>query len=77
VRADIVALFWERRKNSQDLYTAPLQRSEAAELAELLARHSGNVSAVAHHTGRSRASVYRWLRRLGLSVPPRPVSRPR
>ena len=75
VRPEIAARLAERRATSEEHSATPVPRSEAAELAELLARHGGNVSAVAQHTGRSRASVYRWLRRLGLTAPARSANR--
>jgi transcriptional regulator with GAF, ATPase, and Fis domain len=36
------------------------------ELESLLRQHDGNVSAVADQMGKTRAQVYRWLRRVGL-----------
>jgi sigma-54 dependent transcriptional regulator, acetoin dehydrogenase operon transcriptional activator AcoR len=38
----------------------------ADELRSLLARHEGNVAAVARHYGKDRAQVHRWLRRHGI-----------
>jgi transcriptional regulator with PAS, ATPase and Fis domain len=39
---------------------------DRAELEQLLARHLGNVSAVAKELGKQRAQVYRWLKAEGL-----------
>lgn len=38
------------------------------ELQALLARHGGNVSAVAHELGKVRAQVYRWMQAYGIST---------
>lgn len=37
-----------------------------AMLSDLLTRHAGNISAVARETGRARAQIHRWLKRLGI-----------
>ncbi len=42
-----------------------------AELRALFDHYGGNVSAIARHTGRQRAQVYRWLHRFKL-LPPAP-----
>jgi transcriptional regulator of acetoin/glycerol metabolism len=46
-----------------------------AELARLLGRHAGNVTAVARAVGASRQHVHRWLRQFGLRA--RAYRRPR
>jgi DNA-binding NtrC family response regulator len=70
VRAELVARVAERRAGAAGPSSVPAPGR--AELAELLERYGGNVSAVAEHTGRSRAAVYRWMRRVGLSTTERP-----
>jgi transcriptional regulator with GAF, ATPase, and Fis domain len=37
-------------------------------LRELLARHQGNVAAVARVLGRDRVQVHRWMRRYNLKA---------
>jgi transcriptional regulator with GAF, ATPase, and Fis domain len=41
--------------------------AERERLTRLLARHDGNISAVAKELGKPRAQIYRWLTRFGLS----------
>jgi transcriptional regulator with GAF, ATPase, and Fis domain len=41
--------------------------AERERLSRLLARHDGNISAVAKELGKPRAQIYRWLTRFGLS----------
>jgi transcriptional regulator of acetoin/glycerol metabolism len=36
-------------------------------LVLLLESHAGNISAVAKEMGKTRAQIYRWLNRFGLS----------
>lgn len=45
---------------------ADLEEHYERELPRLLARHKGNVSAVARSMGRSRMQIHRWLKRLAL-----------
>ena len=40
----------------------------AASLDALLAKHAGNVAAVAREVGRSRTQVYRWITQLGIDA---------
>jgi transcriptional regulator with GAF, ATPase, and Fis domain len=44
-----------------------VRADERDRLARLLARHDGNISAVAKELGKPRAQIYRWLSRFGLS----------
>jgi transcriptional regulator with PAS, ATPase and Fis domain len=45
----------------------PEQASQRDELAALLARHGGNVSAVARELGKARMQVQRWMKRYNLT----------
>jgi propionate catabolism operon transcriptional regulator len=45
------------------------KRPSREELERALARHAGNVAAVASELGTSRTQVYRWLKRFGLGTP--------
>jgi DNA-binding NtrC family response regulator len=63
-RPDLAARLSERRSGAAELVPSP--GPARAELTELLDLFQGNVSAIAQHTGRSRASVYRWMRQVGL-----------
>jgi DNA-binding NtrC family response regulator len=49
---------------SKPLSEADAQRS--AQLAELLRRHEGNISAVAREMGKTRFQIRRWMTRYGL-----------
>jgi transcriptional regulator with GAF, ATPase, and Fis domain len=40
-------------------------------LAELIAKHDGNITRVAEELGKPRAQIYRWLRAFGLARDPR------
>jgi transcriptional regulator with PAS, ATPase and Fis domain len=63
----------ERIKLSRASQSAPPQqqskRPSREELAQVLARHSGNVVLAAAEFGTSRTQVYRWLKRYGIGTP--------
>jgi transcriptional regulator of acetoin/glycerol metabolism len=46
----------------------PAQEDRRSQLADLLRKHFGNVSAVARVLGKSRAQVHRWMKRYRLDV---------
>ncbi len=54
--------------------TSDLRAAERAELQRALARSDGNVSAAARDLGIGRATLYRRMKRLGLSESPSPTA---
>ena len=57
-----------RRASIDDNDGGGIAVPDAAALRDMLHEHHGNVAAIAKRTGRSRAQVYRWMRRHGLSA---------
>jgi transcriptional regulator with GAF, ATPase, and Fis domain len=62
----------ERRGRSQRDDARPSSpigdASQRQRLRASLAKHAGNISAVAHELGKPRAQIYRWLKAMGLSA---------
>lgn len=52
----------EAVREAKEAGSAPLREA----LVDSLARHEGNVSAVAREMGRTRTQIHRWIRRFGL-----------
>lgn len=66
LRAALVALGQGRAWQAQPVTRIGPQRPDAQALTELLARHNGNIEAIARETGRHRQQIYRWLGYAGI-----------
>ncbi|MGH8317778.1 MAG: helix-turn-helix domain-containing protein [Steroidobacteraceae bacterium] len=49
----------------------PLERAERGALLKEIELHHGTISRVAHKLGIGRNTLYRKMRRLGITLPPR------
>jgi transcriptional regulator with PAS, ATPase and Fis domain len=67
VRADLVELVRTQRSGSELVSDSQNPLANRERLRELIEQASGNISQVARELGTTRAQVYRWMKRLGLS----------